>query len=99
MQVRWNVIMLVTLIFSVLSWFAVAAAVCANINVSFDWDTYWTFQTLIESGAFWLSVLGLVTIVYVKDAAVCVYERTFNYRPTHIIAEVSHKLINININL
>lgn len=56
--------------------------------VVFDFYFFGVFTTLLASSSYWLTLLLLVAIVVGKDVYLAGLERSFNFKPWHILQEV-----------
>ena len=66
-------------------------ACCSFINsfLFLDFDFYQVWNHLLRMQAFWLTVLLLTLLIAAKDIYISGLERNFNFKPWHIIQEVS----------
>lgn len=85
-QSRWYWFNLVVLAASILVYFASLYFITSFTLL--DYNFYHVWSRLLQTGTFWLTLFLLVTIVFAKDVYFSGMERSFNFKPVHIIQEM-----------
>ncbi len=87
MQTNWHWLHVVVSVLSVGSWVGVAYVVTNTILVDFDFYFVWIHS--LNGGSFWLALLVICTMIWVKDVALAYVQRFGFYTNVHIMQEVS----------
>lgn len=92
---RWHFFHILVVLVSIGLWYL--SAYFINELTFLDYTWHGLFNHLLTNGAYWLTVLLLCFAVLLKDIYFCHVERTFNYKPYHIIQEMDNELGGVSI--
>jgi len=77
------------LLAGVASW--IASMFLISDIISFDYNMYQLFQSLVIAPFFWVGLVLLLTMTVGRDVYSCAVERHFNFEPFHIVQEADAK--------
>lgn len=86
-QSRWGNLNILVVFLSILVFYC-SLLVITSLK-SLDFYFYQTFIILLSTPSYWLTLLLLVAVVIGKDVYLAGLERSFNFKPWHILQEVS----------
>ena len=80
---NWAVILL-----SILLFFLSGLTITYNVDLDDNW--FYVFDSLLNDGSFYLSVILITLVIVGKDLFLHTLDRTFNYKPYQIIQEIEY---------